>query len=353
MREQDPNETVSDNEFNADGIFARDRQSTLWSRTVAEQLSLFGEESTLFNTAVRRLLEMEFDRCLEVLERYRKLFPWGRKVETEVEVAKFWKSKLDQVGWAQISPAEAERRYEVWVKFEETFDYPWRKDSIKEQLRVVFFAKLADGLEAGGHLGLPELPGGTPLGLIYLMAHRLDAAIDSLQTLIAAEPENSRAYGYLGDTYMLRGDAPMARLCYREAFVITPTKVDLPRLQDDGLKKRLDELIENEDHEGNSLAWFPVRAQLEGIFERRVFRDLEDLKHWLQRYLELSKVYNRNEDPALVPRLFYQAMVLSDNAPMMRFIKKVELSELRRKMKKWHPALFAKHMSLLEGRRTG
>jgi hypothetical protein len=118
-------------------------------------------------------------------------------------VAKFWKSKLDQVGWAQVNPAEAERRYRVWVEFEETFGYPWRKDSIKEQLRVVFFSKLVDGLEAGGHSGLSELPGGTPLGLIYLMARRLDAAVDSLQNLIAAEPENSRAYSYLGDTYIV------------------------------------------------------------------------------------------------------------------------------------------------------
>lgn len=63
-------------------------------------------------------------------------------------------------------------------------------------------------------------------------------------------------------------------------------------------------------------------------------------------------MYSRNEDLSLVPGLFYHAMVLSDNAPMMRFIKKVELSELRRKMKEWHPALFAKHLRLLEGRRT-
>jgi hypothetical protein len=146
---------------------------------------------------------------------------------------------------------------------------------------------------------------------------------------------------------------PTARLCYREAFVIAPSKIDLPRLQDDDLKKRLYELADDEDHEGSYLDWFPVRAQLEEIFERRIFRDLDDLKHWLQRYQDLAKVYNRHEDRALVPRLFYHAMLLSDNAPIMRFIKKVELPELRGKMKEWHPALFARHISFLEGRRTG
>ncbi|UCG11349.1 MAG: hypothetical protein JSU72_12445 [Deltaproteobacteria bacterium] len=315
---------------------------------MTEQLSLFGEENTLFNAGVKQLLDMDFDGGLQTLERYGKLFPWGREVRTEVEIATFWKSKLDQVVWTPIDPMEAERLYRIWVEFERTFNYPWREDSIEEQLRVVFFSKLANGLEAGGYSTLTKLTGGTPVGLIYLMARRLDVAINSLQTLIAADPENPKAYGYLGDTYRLRGDARTARLCYREAFVIAPGRVDLARLQDDELKERLDELGEDEDQQGDFLEWFPVRAQLEGIFERRVFRDLDDLKHWLQGYLDLVKAYKKTKDPAFVPRLFYHAMVLSDNAPMMRFIKKVDLSEIRRKMKEWHPGLFARHIMTLD-----
>ena len=317
---------------------------------MAEQLSLFGEENTLFNVGVKQLLDMDFDGCLETLDHYRKLFSWGRDVSTEVQVATFWKSKLDQVARTPIDPAEAERRYRSWVEFEEFFGYPWRRDSIEEHLQVVFFSRLADGLEAGGYSKLTGLPGGTPVGLMYLQARRLDAAINSLQGLIAAEPENPRAYGYLGDAYLLRDDVRTARLCYREAFVIAPGQVDLARLQDRELQERLDDLEEDKHYESASLDWFPVRAQLEGIFERRVFRDLDDLKHWLERYLELEKAHSRREDPALVPRLFYHAMVLSDNVPMMKFIKKVDLSEIRRRMKDWHPALFAKHIRALEGK---
>jgi hypothetical protein len=95
-----------------------------------------------------------------------------------------------------------------------------------------------------------------------------------------------------------------------------------------------------------------VKAQLEGFFERRVFRDLDDLQHWLYRYLDLEKTFGKRRDSALVPRLFYHAMVLSDNASMMRFIKKVDLSEIRRRMLEWHPDLFARHMRVLGGTRS-
>jgi tetratricopeptide (TPR) repeat protein len=319
---------------------------------MAEQLSLFVEENILFNTGIQQLLEMDFSSCLETLEHYRKLFPWGRDVSREVAVASFWKERLDQTAWTRVEPHEIERRYQVWLEFEDTFARPWKRGSIEEQLQVRYFSRLSDALAAGVNLKMLALSDATPVGLIYLLAGRSDAAMTSLQNLIAAEPENARAYGYLGDAYLLRGDVRTGRLCYREAFVIAPGQVDLIRLQDEELKKRLAEEEQDESSNGDFLEWFSVKAQLEGFFERRVFRDLDDLQHWLYRYLDLEKTFGKRRDSALVPRLFYHAMVLSDNASMMRFIKKVDLSEIRRRMLEWHPDLFARHMRVLGGTRS-
>jgi tetratricopeptide (TPR) repeat protein len=316
---------------------------------MAEQLGLFGEENILFNTGIQQLLDMDFGGCLETLEHYRRLFPWGRDVSHEVEVAAFWKERLDQTAWTRVEPFEVERLYQVWLEFEDTFAHPWKRGSIEEQLQVRYFSRLSDALAAGVNLKLLALSDGSPVGLIYLLAGRSDAAIASLQNLIAAEPENARAYGYLGDAYLLRGDVRTGRLCYREAFVIAPGQVDLIRLQDEELKKRLAEEEQDESSNGDFLEWFSVKAQLEGFFERRVFRDLDDLQHWLYRYLDLEKAFGKRKDSALVPRLFYHAMVLSDNASMMRFIKKVDLSEIRQRMLEWHPDLFARHMRVLGG----
>ncbi|MDP6180666.1 MAG: hypothetical protein QGG48_12315 [Desulfatiglandales bacterium] len=113
------------------------------------------------------------------------------------------------------------------------------------------------------------------------------------------------------------------------------------------MKDHIDDLREDEDHDG-VLAWFSVRALLEGIFERWVFQNLDDLKFWLDSHLNLLKAYRKKNTLGLVPRLFYHAMVLSDNSPMMKFVKKVELPEIRQKMKEWHPALLAKRMRELK-----
>ncbi len=309
-----------------------------------QQLSLFGEENTLFNTGVQRLLEMDFAGCIKTLQRYRRFFPGGQDVGHILEVASFLGRELGKVTWTGIDPVEAERRYQIWLEFEASFGHPWGPDSIEDKLQVRYFSMLADGLMAEKHSNIRD----TPLGLMYLLARRPDEAIISLQALIAADPENARAYGYLGDAYFLRGEVRTARLCYREAFAMAPLQVDMRRLQDRELREKLDELQEDEELDGDPLEWFPVIARLDGIFERRVFRDLEDLKHWLNRYLELLKNHRRQKDKASIPKLLYYAMALSDNAIMIKYIKKVDLPEIRQKMKDLQPHLFARYMKVLE-----
>jgi len=318
-----------------------------------QQLSLFGEENTLFNEGIQKLIEMDFTGCLETLARYDKLFPWGQDVNREMAVAQFWSEKLEGESWADIDAAGAEKRYHFWLEFEETFDYPWPEKSIERRFQVDYFSRIADGLAKSGQVKAAKLPGGTPTGLIYLLAGMSDAAIDLLQGLIAFEPEPAPVYGYLGDAYALRGDLRTARICYREAFVLAPDQVDLKHIQDNELKERLEELEENENLESDPLKWFAVVAQLNGFFEKRVFRGLEELKEWLQHYVDLVKTYGKTRDHDLVPQLFYHAMVLSDNADMMKFIKKVDLVEVRQKMKAWHPDLFARHMRNLEKKGSG
>ncbi|MBW2306941.1 MAG: hypothetical protein JRG73_08410 [Deltaproteobacteria bacterium] len=312
------------------------------------QLSLFGEENTLFNTGVQRLLEMDFAGCVETLGRYQRFFPGGRNVGREVEAAAFLGEKLGQVVWTSIDPAEAERRYRVWLEFEAAFGWPWKRDSIEERLQVRYFSMLTDGLAVGAHSDMTELPGGTPVGLLYLLARRPDEAMVSLKALIGAAKENARAWGYLGDVHFLRGDVRQARICYREAFAMAPGQVDVRRILDKELKEQLEDLRVDEELDGNYLDWFPVVARLDGIFESRSFRDLDELNRWLKHYRELLEDHRKREDRASIPGLFYHAMALSDNAGMIKYVKRVDLPEIRRKMKEWQPYLFARYMKMLE-----
>jgi hypothetical protein len=38
-----------------------------------------------------------------------------------------------------------------------------------------------------------------------------------------------------------------------------------------------------------ALEWLAVRAQISGIVGRRVLRNMEEVKHWLKRYLDVVK----------------------------------------------------------------
>jgi len=317
---------------------------------MTEQLSLFGDENTQFNEGMQQLLEMDFSRCLETMDRYGRLFPWGREVRRVMELADFWKGRLGKIAWRHIGAAEAEQVFQFWVEFEDAFGYPWPRDTLEDQFQKRYFSKLLSHTASGWEAQTTKLPGGMPLGLLYLLAQRSDSAIVALQNLIASEPGNAMAYGYLGDAYFLRGDLKTARICYREAFVMEAEKVDLKRLQDRELKGKLEEFLAHGSFGSDAMAWFPVEAQLDGFFEPRKFRDLEEVKAWLKLYLDLSKAHGKSKDQALVPRLFYHGMTISDNASMMGFIKKVDLPGVRAKLKEWHPVLFARHMAQLEKR---
>jgi tetratricopeptide (TPR) repeat protein len=318
---------------------------------MTEQLSLFGEENTVYNTGVMQLLELDFTACRETLERYARLFPWGRDVGHELRIVEFWEGRIERVNWAAFNPEEAEKVYRVWVEFESCFGGPWDPGSFESKLRFSCFPKVVACLEALDPPPPVTLPAGTPLGLVYLLADRLDGAVSALQRLIAADPQNAQAYACLGDAYACRGDVRTARVCYREAFLMAPEQIDVGRLRDERLREYLADFLGEAPETEERLPWLPVMAQLDGLFEGRVIRGIEDLKHWVDRYLALVKGWDRTPDHTQVPKLFYRGMVLSDNADMLRFVKKVDLADIRRRMKSWEPELFSRHMRMLEAAR--
>ena len=153
-----------------------------------------------------------------------------------------------------------------------------------------YFSCVAEGLESGGHAARPRLPEGTPTGLIFLMAGRPQEAIASLQALIAGDRAHARSYAYLGDAFHLMGDRRSARVCYLKAFALSPRDVDVERLLEDWERKR---------------------------------------------------------DPALVPTLFAHGLILSENAGALGLTFDFDLVDVRRRMKAWHPDLFALYMERL------
>ncbi len=308
---------------------------------VEEQLPLFLEENTLLNAAIQDFLNLEFRRCKERLQKYQRLYPWGKNVGLEITMAEFWIEKLGDSHWQCIDGAEAERRIEIWLKFEDLFGYPWPEKSFEENFRLHYFGRLAKDLDESGGGAAAKLGNGTCTGLVYLRAGRLDDAIASLHRLIAIEPENARAYGYLGDAYVGMNDLLKGRIFYQMAFALGPEKLDLKHLGDKEVKDQLRSLEGDERVYGDPLGWFPAIARIEGLFEPLRFTRPNELMNWIRRYQRLRDMYVQERECGLKSRLFYHAMVLSDNVSRRG---EIERAEVRQKMRELHPPLFTAYM---------
>jgi hypothetical protein len=114
-----------------------------------EQLGLFGDENTLFNTGVQRFLDMDFGGCLDTLERYHKLSPWGQNARQETAMAEFWLTKLGGATWIEIDFAEAERRFRLWLEFGEPTALEWL--AVRAQLSGIFERRVLRNMEEVKH----------------------------------------------------------------------------------------------------------------------------------------------------------------------------------------------------------
>jgi tetratricopeptide (TPR) repeat protein len=312
-----------------------------------EQLSLFMEENTLFNRGVQQLLDMDFKGCIKTLEHYEEIYPWGHSVKREKEMCNFWLERLGETTEFSGDPVEAERRYHLWLAFEEMFGYPWPDHGVERLFQRSYFSRVAEGLESGGHASRPRLPEGTPTGVVFLRAGRPQEAIALVHALIAGDGAHSRSYAYLGDAFHLMGDKRSARVCYLKAFALSPRDVDVERLLDTEVRGLLRELEDEEMVGGDPLGWFATVAVLEGLFDPVIVKDVEDLRVWRAGYERLIEDWERGQDPALVPTLFAHGLILSENADALGLTFDFDLVDVRRRMKGWHPDLFALYMERL------
>lgn len=312
-----------------------------------EQLDLFGDENTLYNTAVQNLLEMRFAVAAETLREYSGFFPWAKDVERELQTATFWMERLGVDTWEPSLEDDPEAVYKVWLQFEKAFEYPWGEQRVEHKLQTSVFSRLAAGMEARFFDKRHTLAQGTPMGLFHLRAGDADAAVACLQAHVRAEPENGLVLGYLGDAHILRADREAALTCYQRAFALDPEKVDVEHILCSQLLHEL-RIFEAEDATRKTgLAWFPVVAQLRGFFRPVVLNGLDQFKYWHILFERFKGYYHMQKDFSKDFLLFFCAMVLSDNAAMVRYVSEPDLIEARKIMKDIDEDLFSWHISRL------
>ena len=306
------------------------------------QLSLFARnDMTFVNQGIHAFRRFDLAKAVELFRKHRAIYPRGYDVEPRLSAAEFL---VEGMGGSPADPCErAAFLCRLWDAFEDrarSEGPAWMK--FPGEIRQVFFSRVVDELRDTGPADLSDLPGGIALGFVLLQAGRAEEAIANLQAGIAETPHNAALYGWLGDSYLLRGDPRVARQCYREACLIDPAGIDWKHLQDRELGELERELPFIYDFDEDlARAWLPSHARVEGLFERKVVRLHDGLRDLVDGYLAMEKAWSKEKSPVARAALFFRGLVLCENGESLKYVKKIDLIDVRRSMKEANPDLFS------------
>ena len=318
---------------------------------ITEQLPLFEDKRSLLNRGMLELIRLNLDEARDTLERYKRLYRSEDEVEIEIKIADFLMK-----GFAEVPERAAEEPAYLcglWASFEdyvESLGYVHK--NITSDIKSSFFHKVVKTINQCNLADSPFLSDTIPTGYVYIQVGRYNEAIKALQGCIPITPDNAAIYGYLGDAYMLRGEPVVARQCYQEACLICPGDIDWDHMKDKALIELRDQLVKERNGD-NSLAveWLPSYAHIQGLFKPRTIKLNQGIKEFVDEYLGLRKAFFKEQTPDLKAKLFFRGIILCDNEPLLRFVKKISFIEVRRLMKESNPALFPRYLKLVESGR--
>ena len=318
--------------------------------TIFEQLPLFEDKRALLNRGILELTRLNLNEAKKAFEEYKAVYRREDYVDAEIKLADFLMK-----GFAEASgtcPEEPAYLCGLWVSFEDYVEsLGFQYGNIISDIKSSFFRKALEVIKRCDLDNAPFLSDTIPTGYVYIQVGRYDEAITALQACIPVAPNNAAVYGYLGDAYMLRGEAEVARQCYQEACLINPGDIDWSHIKDMVLLDLRNQLI-RECNSDSSLAveWLPSYACIQELFKPRTIKLNQGIKEFVEEYLALRKAFFKKQTPELKAKLFFRGIVLCDNEPLLRFVKRISFIDVRRLMKEVNPTLFSKYLKLIEGR---
>ena len=305
-----------------------------------EQLSIFAQNMSFVNQGIQAFNNLDLEEAIDLFRKHRSLYPKGYDISSRLKAAEFL------IRGMRETPAEPGERpgylCRLWDAFE---DYVRSEatagDAFAGKAKGAYFARVLQEVERAGLAESTMLPEDIPFGYLLLQAGRYDEAVRSLQECIPRAPHNAAIYGYLGDAYRLRGDHEVARRCYREACFIDPAAIDWRHIEDAELTELKQDILFEYDFDPElAVEWLPSHARLEGLFERKLVRLNDGLKEMVDDYLAMEKTWSKDKSPRLAAKLFLRGMVLCENRENLKFVKKIDLIQVRRTMKQANADLF-------------
>ena len=312
------------------------------------QLSLFAQSDMRFlNQGIRAFENLDLEEAARLFEKHRIHYPKSIDVASKLKAAQFLLEGF------RAMPGEPGERpgylRNLWVSFED-FSSAEGADTVAlgSRAKKAFFANVLREVERSGAEGVSVLPENYPAGFVLLQAGKCEEAIVSLQESILKKPESAALYGWLADAYWIRGDLEVARQCYREACYIDPSALDWRHVEDSELKQlKRDILFVYGWDQELAVEWLPGHARIEGLFAPKVVRIHDGLKELVDGYLTVKKQWLREKSPRLSARLFVRGIVVCENAQSLELVRKIDLIEVRRLMKRAAPDLFDEFLGTL------
>jgi len=319
---------------------------------MTEQLMLFEDEKILVNRGILGLTRLNLNEATNSFERYKALYPSGDNIDTEIALVDFLGQGFKRI--PDTCPEEPVHLCEFWKSFE---DYAqsigFKYQSIISKIKRSFFEKIFEAINRCDLADAPYLSDTIPTGYVYIQIGQYDLAIKALQACIPLSPDNAAVFGYLGDAYMLRNEPDVARQCYMEACLIEPSHIDWHHVKDEALIGIMDRLADEYGSDnGMYLQWLPSYACTQGLFKPKIMKLDEGIKEFVNEYVALKKRLLKEGKPDLRAKLFFRGIIVCDNEPLLRFVKKIDFPEVRRQMKDLNPSLFSKYMRYVKGRKS-
>lgn len=316
----------------------------------SEQLPLFEDKRALLNRGILELTRLNLNEAKEALERYKALYHNADEVDAELKLNDFlMKGFADTPDSRPDEPAYLCR---LWASFEDyVLSINFDSQDIISDIKGSFFRKAVGAINRYDLADTPFLSDTIPTGYVYMQAGQHDLAIKALQGCIPITPDNAAVYGYLGDAYMLRGEPEVARHCYREACFIDVAGIDWGHMKDSALLDLRDQLIQGLNLDNTAaLEWLASYAYIQGLFKPKIIKLNEGMKEFVDEYLQLRKAFLKGQTPSLKAKLFFRAIILCDNEPLLRFAKGISFIDIRKLMRDLNPVLFSRYLRYVDGR---
>jgi tetratricopeptide (TPR) repeat protein len=185
------------------------------------------------------------------------------------------------------------------------------------------------------------------LGDCFLRLEEYQSAVETLEYARSSYKSNARLLAILGEAYFHLGDMTRSLACFREAFFIDPSEIDLGILRAAPILD-LVELIKKERSDFKSInEWIPVYGYTHDVFYvkkninvHQVETIEKDIYTLEVNYQKMSK--SQIENSNIVPRLINKYLWLLDYYTLQNYNFDT-ITQIRERLIKIDPGLFKEY----------